>query len=174
MKLSAHFGLVPRSRMSQVLPACVLSASLLWRVGLYVLRTCGGCGSDWWHRSIQSMTGRWMGVAQDRDHWWCWTTERCYQINLFKEIKADNYAMALSLHCRQTYLKNPRFQAPYSMLTRSALLWHITQRHVIIVYWRFGTRCRSHLQVSRSSRRKGLIGCLNPWRWDISVVPKRR
>jgi hypothetical protein len=36
------------------------------------------------------------------------------------------------------------------MLVRSALFWGITQRRVVIVYRRFGTTYRSHLQRSRS------------------------
>ena len=37
---------------------------------------------------------------------------------------------------------------------RSALFWDITQRRVLNLYRRFGTTYRSHLQVSRSKRRK--------------------
>jgi hypothetical protein len=33
---------------------------------------------------------------------------------------------------------------------RSALFWGVTQRRVVILYRRFGTTCRSHLQGSRS------------------------
>jgi hypothetical protein len=43
---------------------------------------------------------------------------------------------------------------------RSAPFWDITQRRVVIVYRYFGTAFRSHLQESRSPRRKiGLICC---------------
>jgi hypothetical protein len=35
---------------------------------------------------------------------------------------------------------------------RSALFWGVSQRRVVIVYRRFGTTYRSHLQVSRSPR----------------------
>jgi hypothetical protein len=35
---------------------------------------------------------------------------------------------------------------------RSALFWDITQRRVVILYQRFGTTYRSHLQGSRSPR----------------------
>ena len=37
---------------------------------------------------------------------------------------------------------------------RSALFWDITHRRVVILYRRFGTTYRSHLQRSRSQRRK--------------------
>jgi hypothetical protein len=46
---------------------------------------------------------------------------------------------------------------------RCALFWDITQRRVVILYRRFGTTYRSQLQ-----------GLLDPRRWDIYVVPKRR
>jgi hypothetical protein len=46
------------------------------------------------------------------------------------------------------------FQASAAMQMRSALFWDITQRWVVVVYWRFGTTCRSHLQGSRGPRRK--------------------
>jgi hypothetical protein len=36
---------------------------------------------------------------------------------------------------------------------RSTLLWDITQRRMVILYRRFGTTFRSHLQGSRSLRR---------------------
>jgi hypothetical protein len=37
--------------------------------------------------------------------------------------------------------------------SRSPLLWDITQRRLLILYWRFGTTYRSHFQGSRSPRR---------------------
>jgi len=46
---------------------------------------------------------------------------------------------------------------------RSALLWDITKSRGVILYRRFGTTCRSHLQR-----------IFNPWRWDRLVVPKCR
>jgi hypothetical protein len=52
---------------------------------------------------------------------------------------------------------------------RSALFWSITQRRMVILYRRFGTTCRSHLQRSRSARR-----LLYPRRWDRYVDPKRQ
>jgi hypothetical protein len=44
------------------------------------------------------------------------------------------------------------------------------RRRVIIVYRRFGTVCRSHLQGSRALSSR----TLDSWRWDRYVVPKRR
>jgi hypothetical protein len=35
---------------------------------------------------------------------------------------------------------------------RYALFWDITRRHVVLVYRRFGTKYRSHLQGAKSSR----------------------
>ena len=43
----------------------------------------------------------------------------------------------------------------------SALFLDITQRRVVVLYRRFRTTCRSHIQGS-------------PWIWDRQVVPKRR
>jgi hypothetical protein len=40
------------------------------------------------------------------------------------------------------------FRASAAMLMRSALFWDITRRRVVIVYRRFGTTYRSHLQGS--------------------------
>jgi hypothetical protein len=54
-------------------------------------------------------------------------------------------------------LQQPRFKASAAMLMRSGLFWDITRRRVVIVYRRFGTTYRSHLQVSRT---------LDPRRWD--------
>ena len=48
---------------------------------------------------------------------------------------------------------------------RTAFLWFITQRVVVISYRTFGTTCRSHLRES------GVIDLLQ---WDLYVVPKRR
>jgi hypothetical protein len=47
-------------------------------------------------------------------------------------------------------------------------LMDITQRRMVILYRRFGTTYRSHLQGSKSPRR-----FLDPWRWDGYIVPKR-
>jgi hypothetical protein len=55
---------------------------------------------------------------------------------------------------------------------RSALFWDITQSWVVVLYRRFGTTLRSHIQGSRSPR--FLLGFLNPWRWDRHVFPKHR
>jgi hypothetical protein len=41
-------------------------------------------------------------------------------------------------------------------MLRSAFLWDITQRRMVILYQRFGTTYRSHLQGSRSPRRRNL------------------
>jgi hypothetical protein len=49
------------------------------------------------------------------------------------------------------------FQASAAMLIRSALLWDITQRRVVIVYRRFGTAYRSHLQGSRSQNQEVVL-----------------
>jgi hypothetical protein len=57
------------------------------------------------------------------------------------------------------------------LILRSALVWDITQRRVVIPYRRFGATYQSHLQESRSHF---LLGLLDPWRWDQCVVPKRR
>ena len=46
---------------------------------------------------------------------------------------------------------------------KSAPFWDITERRVVIIYWRFGTTYRSHIHGSRSSRtwplKMGPIGC---------------
>lgn len=42
------------------------------------------------------------------------------------------------------------------------LFWGFTQRRVVIMYRRFGTACRYHLQGSRS------LGILDPWTGKIS------
>jgi hypothetical protein len=47
------------------------------------------------------------------------------------------------------------FQASAAMLMRSAPFCDTTQRWVVVLYRRFGTTYRSHLQGSRSSCRKG-------------------
>jgi hypothetical protein len=48
---------------------------------------------------------------------------------------------------------------------KSALFWDITQRWVVVLYRRFGTTCRSHLQELRSPRRKP--SSLTSWTfWD--------
>jgi hypothetical protein len=51
-------------------------------------------------------------------------------------------------HLHSTWL-----QASAGVLMRSALFWGITQRRVVILYWRFGTTYRSHLQGPKSPRR---------------------
>jgi hypothetical protein len=48
---------------------------------------------------------------------------------------------------------------------KTALLWVITQRVVVISYRRFGTTCRSHLHGSR---------ILDPWRWEEGNNPEER
>jgi hypothetical protein len=81
------------------------------------------------------------------------------------------------------------FQASAAMHKRSALFCDTTQRTVEIPYRRFGTIYLSHIQGSRSPRRKSgnfvptfrdnlsvlssrvkiskfLLGLLDPWRWD--------
>jgi hypothetical protein len=50
---------------------------------------------------------------------------------------------------------------------RSALFWDITQRWVVIVYRRFGTTYRSHLQRSRSPRR---LSSLTSWPLKIGPI----
>ena len=45
----------------------------------------------------------------------------------------------------------PRFQASAAMLMISALFWDITWRRLVIVYRRFGTTYRAHLQWSKHS-----------------------
>jgi hypothetical protein len=42
------------------------------------------------------------------------------------------------------------FQASAAILMKSALFWGVTQSQVVILYWRFRTMYRSHLQVSKS------------------------
>jgi hypothetical protein len=49
---------------------------------------------------------------------------------------------------------------------RYAYFWDRKQRWVVVLYRRFGTMYRFHLQVSRN--------LLDHWRWDRQVVPKRR
>jgi hypothetical protein len=43
-----------------------------------------------------------------------------------------------------------------AMFMRSALFWEIMERRAVIVYRRFGTKYRSHLQGSRSPRRTNI------------------
>jgi hypothetical protein len=43
-------------------------------------------------------------------------------------------------------------QTSVAMFMRSANFWGITQRRVVILYWRFGTNYRFHIQGSRSQR----------------------
>jgi hypothetical protein len=55
--------------------------------------------------------------------------------------------------------------------------WGVTQRRGVILYRRFGTTYRFHLQGLRSqikSMKFCFIGSLDPWRWDRYVVPQRR
>jgi hypothetical protein len=47
-------------------------------------------------------------------------------------------------------------QASAAMFMKSAACWDITQRRVVDIYRRFGTSYQSHLQGSRSPRRKNL------------------
>jgi hypothetical protein len=55
------------------------------------------------------------------------------------------------------------------MLMRSALFWGITQRLVLVLYRRFGTTYRSHLQGSRIPRRK--VSFWNSWPLNMGPVP---
>ena len=57
---------------------------------------------------------------------------------------------------------------------RSALFCDITQSRVVLLYRRFGTTYRSHLEGSRNPKQSFLVGLLDPWRWDRYVVPKRQ
>ena len=52
----------------------------------------------------------------------------------------------LPLLCKIQTLRHLRLPPRW----RSALFWDITQRRVVILYWRFGTTYRSHLEGSRS------------------------
>jgi hypothetical protein len=61
-------------------------------------------------------------------------------------------------YCRRKIINcviasRPWFQPSTVMLKRSALFWGITQHRGLILYRRFGTTYRSHLQGSRSPRR---------------------
>ena len=49
---------------------------------------------------------------------------------------------------------------------RTAHVWVITQRVVVISYRLFGTTYRSHLQGSRIQKKGALFWILDPWRWD--------
>jgi hypothetical protein len=51
------------------------------------------------------------------------------------------------------------FWVSAAMFMRSALFWDITRRCVVIVYRRFGTTYRSHLQVSRVAWTVGCSEC---------------
>jgi hypothetical protein len=53
---------------------------------------------------------------------------------------------------------------------RSALLWGITQRRLVNLFWRFGTTYRSHLQGSRSTRNHGRLS----WFATLNYRQKRR
>jgi hypothetical protein len=70
-------------------------------------------------------------------------------------------------------------------LSRSALFWDITQRRVAILYRRFGTTCRSHLQGSRSlglwaswPLKMGPICCLETsvkdYHWTLRNIREER
>jgi hypothetical protein len=61
-------------------------------------------------------------------------------------------SLALTLYWRflNKNFKYPQFQSFAAMLLRSALFWGITQRRIVILYRRVGTKYRSHLQWSRS------------------------
>jgi hypothetical protein len=54
----------------------------------------------------------------------------------------------------ESTVKCPWFQPSAAMLMRSALFWGVTQSRVVIFYRLFGTTYRSHIQGSRSPRRK--------------------
>jgi hypothetical protein len=58
---------------------------------------------------------------------------------------------------------------------RSAIFWESTQRRLVILYWRFGTTYRSHLQGSRSPGWQlsfiacgSLLSCLVQWDCPVS------
>jgi len=54
---------------------------------------------------------------------------------------------------------------------RSELFWDITQRRVVVPYWRFGKTYRSLVWTAWLLK---MLGLLDPWRWDRKVVPKCR
>jgi hypothetical protein len=59
-------------------------------------------------------------------------------------------------HTRDTHLTKLK----QNIISKSALFWDITQRKVVILYRRFGTTYRSHLQGSSHIRRI-LVGFLD-------------
>jgi hypothetical protein len=66
--------------------------------------------------------------------------------------QSKQYHMSKDLNTEQDDC--PWFQASAAMLMTSALLRVITQRRIVILYRRFGKTYPSHLQGSRSPRRK--------------------
>jgi len=65
------------------------------------------------------------------------------------------------------------FQCSASKQMRSVLFWFITQRVVVVSYWRFGTNFRSHLLESRDSwaLKMGPIVCpvISVWNYHYSL-----
>jgi hypothetical protein len=62
----------------------------------------------------------------------------------------------------------PWFQASAAILMKSALFWNITRGRVVILYRRFGTTYRSHLQGSISPRRQERTS------WPLKMGPMQR
>ena len=65
------------------------------------------------------------------------------------------------------------FQASAALYMRSALFWGITRRHVVIVYRRFGTTYRSHLQWPRfrAGKKRKKKDYSNSW--PVKIGPTR-
>jgi hypothetical protein len=55
-------------------------------------------------------------------------------------------------------------------LLRSALFWDLTQCHVVILFWRFGTTYQSHPQKWRSIRRKGNFSFWTSWHLKLGMI----
>jgi hypothetical protein len=75
--------------------------------------------------------------------------EKNYHCNPFGAIWSLRFLKLVYAKC----LNVRRMHAAVSQLNKrlwSALFWGVTQRRVVILYWRFGTTYLSHLQGSRS------------------------
>jgi hypothetical protein len=72
--------------------------------------------------------------------WWCeWTL-----VIIIKSNHNITNLLIISTHKHKL-----QFQASATILMRTALFWDITRHRVVIIYRRFGTTYRTHLQGSR-------------------------
>jgi hypothetical protein len=85
-------------------------------------------------------------------------------LSVWTFMASSSAKFTVAFRC-EVYRCLPLFQASAAMLMRSALFWGVTQRQVVILYRRFGTTYRSHLQ--RSRMKQCFSGLLDSWRWLI-------